>query len=498
MSASEHHGRLELLEQDPELLQEVERLDWATISGSAEVGQQTEGADQAEVEDLSRPPEYADDALALKFSDLCRDELRYTAAWGRWSEYVGVSGNGAYWKRDETLGVYDRARRVCRRISATCEDKRLAPRIASAVTVAAVERLARSDRRHAATVEQWDADHWLLNTPGGIVDLRAGVLRPAEREDYCTKITAVAPGGPLKLWLSFLERITDRRVELQQFMQRMCGYALTGITRENALFFLYGTGANGKSVFINTISGILGDYARTAPIEAFIASGNEHHPTDLAGLQGARLVTAVETEDGRRWAESKLKALTGGDRIAARFMRQDFFEFTPQFKLLVAGNHKPGLRTVDEAMRRRFNLLPFTVTIPAPERDTELTDKLREEWGGILQWMIDGCLAWQCETLNPPEIVRVATEDYLSAEDALGRWLDDYCVTGRAHWTSGAALFASWREWCDRNGERPDSQRRFSQNLEARGFVQNRTRTARGFTGIALQVDVTHVTDQLV
>src|SRR5262249_4902153 len=150
---------------------------------------------------------------------------------------------------------------------------------------------------------------------------------------------------------------------------RLLGYALTGLTIEHALFFLYGTGANGKSVLMSTVAGILGSYHRTAPIETFTASTSERHPTDLAGLRGARLVTAVETEEGRRWAESKIKALTGGDRIAARFMRQDFFEFTPQFKLVIAGNHKPGLRSVDEAIRRRFNLVPFTVTIPKAERD---------------------------------------------------------------------------------------------------------------------------------
>ena len=276
---------------------------------------------------------------------------------------------------------------------------------------------------------------------------------------------------------------------MQHFIQRMCGYALTGVTREHALFFVYGTGANGKSVFLNVISGAMGDYAKAAPIEAFISSNNEHHPTDIAGLQGARLVTSVETEDGRRWAESKLKALTGGDRIAARFMRQDFFEYVPQFKLVIAGNHKPGLRTVDEAIRRRFNLLPFTVTIPASERDAELTEKLRAEWPGILQWTIDGCLAWQREGLNAPAIVLSATADYFTAEDALGQWVEENCVTGRKYWTSGATLFANWREWSERSGEHTGSQKRFSQALQARGFqsgVSGHSKT-RGFAGIALR-----------
>jgi len=201
------------------------------------------------------------------------------------------------------------------------------------------------------------------------------------------------------------------------------------------------------------------------------------------------MITAVETEDGRRWAESKLKALTGGDRIAARFMRQDFFEFTPQFKLVIAGNHRPGLRTVDEAMRRRFNLLPFTVTIPASERDPELAMKLRSEWAGILQWAIHGCLAWQRDGLSP--LVRDATEKYLASEDSLGRWLDDCCVVNGACWTSASALFASWREWCEQNQEYSGSQKRFSENLQSRGFAPQRTKAARGFSGIGLVTDVT-------
>jgi putative DNA primase/helicase len=436
------------------------------------------------------PPQFSEDALALRFSEKHSDNLRYVAAWGKW-----LSWDGCRWSEDATLHVFDKVRAVCRAASSECADdakQRIATRITSGQAVSAIERLARCDRRHAATVGQWDADSWLLNTPGGVVDLHTGILRDAKREDYFTKCTAAIPGEECPLWLAFLNRITGGQVELQQFIQRMCGYILTGTTREHALFFLHGTGANGKSVFINTLSDAMGDYAKTAPIEAFIASSSEHHPTDIAGLQGARLVTSVETEDGRRWAESKLKALTGGDRITARFMRQDFFEYTPQFKLIVAGNHKPGLRSVDEAMRRRFNLVPFTVTIPVLERDAELTEKLQAEWPGILQWAIDGCLAWQREGLNAPAIVRDATADYFTAEDALGNWLEECCTTGRQYWTSGAALFGNWREWCERSGEYVGSQKRFSQALQARGFQSGISGhgNTRGFTGIALREDM--------
>src|SRR4051794_373979 len=192
--------------------------------------------------------------------------------------------------------------------------------------------------------------------------------------------------------------------------------------------FGYGTGANGKGTFLNTLSGLLAGYAAVAPMDAFTASATDRHTTDLAMLRGARLVTAQETEEGRRWAESRVKAMTGGDPITARFMRQDFFTFSPQFKLLIAGNHRPGLRNVDEAIRRRFNMLPFAVKIPANEREKALPEKLKAEWPGILAWAIQGCLDWQKEGLSPPLAVLEATEEYLVSEDALGTWLAECCL----------------------------------------------------------------------
>ena len=273
----------------------------------------------------------------------------------------------------------------------------------------------------------------------------------------------------------------------------MAGYALTGSTQEHALFFLYGTGANGKSVFITAVAGIMGDYHTTAPMEAFIASFTERHPTELAGLRGARLVTTNETEEGRRWAESKIKALTGGDKIAARFMRQDFFEFLPQFKLLIAGNHKPALRNVDEAIRRRMYLIPFTVTIPENERDESLSEKLKAEWPGILQWIIDGCLMWQIDGLRPPEAVRRATAEYLEEEDAFSHWLEECCQRSvAAHETTGE-LFASWKAWADQASEPAGTQKRFSQLLRIRGFEPKRQGgTGRnGFAGIRLNPRIT-------
>ena len=229
-------------------------------------------------------------------------------------------------------------------------------------------------------------------------DLRTGVGRTPDPLDYITKKTACCcapPGTPHPLWDGFLDRVTNHDTELQTFLQRWCGYCSTGFTWEHVFAFLYGSGANGKSTFVNTIRAILGTYATVADTSTFLATKSERHPTDLAKLHGARLVVAIETQKGRRWDETKIKAITGGDKITARFMRQDFFDFTPKFKLMICGNHKPQLTSVDEAMRRRLLLVPFTVQIPKDERDPKLTDKLKAEWPAILRWMIDGCLEWQ-------------------------------------------------------------------------------------------------------
>jgi putative DNA primase/helicase len=360
--------------------------------------------------------------------------------------------------------------------------------IASAKTVAAVERLARADRRIAATIDQWDRDPLLLNTPSGVVDLRTGDKRPHRAEDFMTKTTAIAPGGECPLFLAFLDRITGGDREIAAYLQRAFGYALTGLTREHALFFAYGTGANGKSVLLSTVAGILGDYHRTAPIETFTATNGERHPTDLAGLRGARLVSATETEEGRRWAESRIKQLTGGDVISARFMRQDFFEFLPAFKLFLAGNHKPSLRSVDEAIRRRFHLVPFAVTIPADERDGELTEKLKAEWPGILAWLIEGCLEWQAEGLRPPSAVLDATASYLEAEDAIAAWADERCDRVAGDWASLSALYASWSDWAAKAGEIAGSQKGLGEKLKTRGFVSHKKKIGQGFFGLRIRL----------
>lgn len=424
----------------------------------------------------------SEEDLALQFARENEAGLRYCAKWEQWLAWDDVR-----WAPDTTLLATHHARDLCRRAAAACGNARAALVLGAARTVAAVERLARADRRLAATVDQWDADPWLLNTPGGVVDLKTGELRPCDPALHMTKVTGAAPGGDCPTFLRFLDRITGKDADLQAYLQRVFGYALTGDTSAHALFFGYGTGANGKSVLIDTVAGVLGDYHKTAPIETFTESRGERHPTELAMLRGARLATATETEQGRRWAESRIKTLTGGDRVAARMMRQDFFEFDPQFKLFIAGNHRPGLRSVDEAMRRRFNLIPFAVTIPPEERDAGLKAKLRAEWPGILAWMIVGCVEYQRLGLAPPDAVRAATDAYMEGEDAISAWMDDACERDPQARETNSALFSSWKAWAERHGEFVGQVRSFTQALEARGFQPWRTTQARGRVGLRLK-----------
>jgi len=304
----------------------------------------------ADLQDAGELPATTEDALALTYAERHANDTRYVASWARWLLY-----DGARWNVDTTLHAFDRARAICREVAPDCGKPAA---VMTAKTVSAVVQLARADRRLAATAEQWDGNHLQLVTagdgdmvPAATYDLATGLARAPDPLDYMTKATicsAAPPGTPHPQWSAFLNRITAGNVELQSFLQRYIGYCCTGLTTEHAFVFAYGTGANGKSTFINTIARIFGDYATVADMGTFIASNTERHPTDLAKLRGARLVVAQETQKGRRWDETKIKALTGGDRLTARFMRQDFFDFVPTFKLFIAGNHKPRLGSVDE------------------------------------------------------------------------------------------------------------------------------------------------------
>lgn len=477
------HARQQDLQENPAL----EPGAPAEAAGAADPGPQTPPRPRP-----TGAPGFSEDALAREFTRRNGEDWRYVAAWGQWRRW-----DGARWREENTLQAFDLARAVCREKSALCMTPGQAAKVASSGTVSAVERLAKADRRHAVAPEIWDRDLWLLNTPRGIVDLRTGTCRPNSRTDYMTKVAAAQPAGAAPAWRRFLADVTAGSAELQGYLARVAGYALTGVTTEHALFFLYGTGANGKSVFLNTLAAVLGDYAMNAPMDTFMETRSERHPTDLAGLRGARLVTSIEVANGKRWAEAKIKSLTGGDKISARFMRQDFFTYVPQFKLLVAGNNKPSLRDIDEAMRRRLHLVPFTVTIAAEKRDQKLPERLLRERDGILRWILDGCLEWQRIGLKPPAAVLAATQEYFEGEDSVGRWILEACQQGPDLTATTGMLFGAWKPWAEHAGEWVGTQKRFSQNLEARGLKRWRQPgTGRqGFRGLALNASHAEMQD---
>ncbi|MDB0510937.1 phage/plasmid primase, P4 family [Ralstonia solanacearum] len=428
-----------------------------------------------------------EDGLATAFTRRYGDDWRYCSLWGKWLVWTGVR-----WNSDQLLYVTHLSRGICRSASLKADTARQKTKLASSATIAAVEKIARSDPKHAATADEWDADVWALNTPGGVVDLRTGQLRAHRREDRMTKVTTATPRGRngegCPAWLAFIADITGGNTDLAAYLQRVVGYCLTGVTSEHALFFLYGTGANGKSVFVNVLTTILGDYAANAPMDTFMEARGDRHPTELAGLRGARLVSSIETEQGRRWNESKVKAITGGDKVSARFMRQDFFDYLPQFKLLIAGNHKPAIRNVDEAMKRRLHLIPFTVTVPPERRDGRLTEKLLKERDGILAWAIEGCLAWQRQRLDPPDCVRSATEEYFDEEDAIGDFLDEEAQCHQQARVAVADVFLRWQEWAGRRGEYVGTSRWLAQQLTNRGFERTRLHGGvKGLAGISLK-----------
>lgn len=421
--------------------------------------------------------------VATAFSQLFYRDLRYCAAWAKW-----VVWSGKRWELDSVQTVQYLTRMVCASAAQFCTSPAAKTRLKSAGAVAAVERLARADPKHIGRVNDWDSDVWRLNTPGGIVDLRTGVLGPHDRDHLMMRMANATPQGACPVWMRFLNEVTGGDKAFQLYLQKMAGYFLTGDLSTHALFFLYGTGSNGKSVFVNVISTVLGDYAATAPMETFMHSHSDRHPTDLAGLHGARFVTAVETEQGRRWNESRIKAITAGDPIAVRLMHRDFFTYTPQFKLLIAGNHLPEMRNIDEAMRRRMHLIPFTVTVPWEKRDPHLTEKLLRERDGILAWAVQGCLLWQKDGLQRPRTVDAATAAYFEAEDAIGTWISERCKRGADQRALTATLYNDWLQWAQASGEFPGSQRRFSSALLARGGVKWRNATGvRGYRGIGLK-----------
>ncbi len=366
------------------------------------------------------------------------------------------------------------------------ERKRLVAHARASEGLARLEamlRLARSERPFEIVQGAFDADPLLLNVLNGTIDLRTGELRPHRREDLLTKLVTVAydPTARCDAWERFLRDTTGGNEELIGFLRRAVGYSLTGLTSEEKLFFVHGPAASGKSSFVEGIKTMMGDYARAADFESFLArrdaSGAPRN--DLAALAGARFVPSIEVDDGRRLAAGLVKQLTGGDTIAARFLYKETFEFLPSFKLWLVANDAPRVSDADSGMWRRILRVPFVHEVPPDRRDPKLKTLLKDPTRGgaaILAWAVRGCLEWQERGLDPPALVTTATEDYRRSQDPLRDFVDERCRLDPTLWTRTAELRAAYERWCAETGElHPLGRRSLAERLTRLGAAADKT-----------------------
>ncbi|MHC4491753.1 MAG: phage/plasmid primase, P4 family [Planctomycetota bacterium] len=386
--------------------------------------------------------------------------IRYCFATGAW-----LLWDGCRWARDETGAILRCATTTVRAMYADAaklddadERQKLSSWAAKSEGRARIDAMvyvAQSRPGVAVTTSELDADGWALNVRNGTLDLATGTLRPHRAEDMITKLAPVRFDAEAQapLWDKFLRRVFDGDEGLIAFLRRWSGMSMTADVREQHLPMFYGCGNNGKNVYLDTICGLMGDYAGEAPPELLTISHSREHPTEIADLMGRRLVVASETEAGARLRLQLVKRLTGNARLKARFMRRDYFEFDRTHKLVMMTNNRPRIQENTEAAWRRILLVPFNVVVPPGERDTLLTQKLKAEWPGILSWLLEGCLEWQRDGLNPPDVVLAATAEYRKSSDTLAEFLEACCFEDKSDpglREKSQELYCSYREWCGR------------------------------------------------
>ena len=359
-------------------------------------------------------------------------------------------------------------------------------------SIDAMIALARSEPGVYVELTDFDTDPFLLNVANGTIDLKSGLLREHRRDDLLTKFVPIVydVNADCELWNKFLTRVTNNNSELYGYLRRLLGYMLTGSTTEQVLHFLFGLGANGKSVFIEIVNALLGDYAVIVSPDLIMLKRHSGIPNDVARLRGARAALMNETNQGARFDEAKLKDLTGGDKQTARFLHREFFDFLPTHKLVIRGNHKPSINGTDEGVWRRLRLVPFTVSIPAGEQDHDLLTKLQAELPGILRWAVDGCLEWQREGLQAPECVTAAVRDYRTESDTLGRFLSEECEIRNLAQVKSSSLYKRYQAFCEQAGERWIPLKDLPAEMERRGFEQKRTGFGVFYLGVELTQSV--------
>ncbi|HSJ43620.1 MAG TPA: phage/plasmid primase, P4 family [Euzebyales bacterium] len=424
------------------------------------------------------------------------DRLRYVPTWRRWLVW-----DGTRWVHDTTGQVARWMKITARRLTNAAYDikdadkRRAALRTArrgeSSAGVNGALALASTEDGVAIAPDQLDADPFLLNCVNGTLDLRTMELRDHDPADLLTKITGAAyrPDTKGTKFAAFLAKVQPKE-DMRKFLARLIGHALEGRVVEHLLPIFHGSGGNGKGTFVEATLYALGDYADAADPDLLTARTFDAHPTGVADLFGRRLAVLHESDQGRQLAEGTVKRLTGGDRVKARRMREDFWHFNPSHTFLMLTNHKPIVTGTDEGIWRRIRLVPWDVVIPTEEQDTELGDALRLEADAVLAWLVDGYRDWRDHGLNDPKVVTDATDAYRTESDAVGRFLEDRCLLKDTCTVRSSVLFAAWQRWADREGMTdPKTNKAFSAVLENRGHDKNRTNAGAVWQGIGLVVE---------
>jgi putative DNA primase/helicase len=440
--------------------------------------------------------QYTDTTNAYRLFQKHGADIRYNALWKKWLVW-----NGTHWEMDDGYLIHDKGLKMVRDIY---NDLSKTADYRDRIDLERHAMQSESVRRRKALIEaaSWipelniktddlDKDPWLLNVKNGTIDLKTGELREHKREDYITKMANVdfEEGADCPVWKKFIMEIMNYEPELIRFLQTAAGWGITGDTSEQTMFILFGSGANGKSTFLNTVMNLFGEYCTATPTETFMKKNAERIGNDIARLRGTRFVTTIEADQGKRLSEPLIKQITGNDTLTARFLYGEFFNFVPTFKIFMATNHKPIIRGTDYGIWRRIKLIPFTTTITPERQDKHLEQKLMKEGPGILNWLIEGARCWFTEGLKAPEIVTSATDEYRGEMDVIGNFIREMCVQQRGASAKARELFRCYQSWCDENNEHACSERMLGLRLKELGLDQKRAADGRYWQGIGLRAD---------
>jgi putative DNA primase/helicase len=508
-------GRLDRSVAETALLRatdlDIEEAERTIASGIADGMQQPRGELKTQAE--NKPPLMAtaetlymltDSGNAERIVDAYPCELRWSVHLG-WYHWTGVK-----YKEDTTNHVA----RLCKTSARTM--RRVARQLGKDETKAeyadALEKWSKKSentqsinntitaltRHHDVVVDtdDFDRDPYLLNTVNGTLDLLRMEFRDHRQSDMLTKSCHLDveydESATCPHWDEFLQVTFDSDMDLIYYIQTAIGYSCTGVIRDRVVHFLYGSGRNGKSVFMNVIEWLLGSYAVVPPDGMLLQRRNEPHPNEYVPLKGARFACTSEVAEGKRLDEEKFKRLTGNDTISARKMRGEFFPIRPSHKLWIACNHKPEIRGQDHGVWDRIRIIPFNYRVPDEQVDMRLLDKLKAEGSGILNWCVDGVRGWreQDEQLEPPATVTEAVSDYRAESDIIGDWLESCTTVDSTAVTPFTLVYESYHDWCRKYGYMPLGKIRLSKSLDSRNVKTDKRGGTKYVIGLKINYGV--------